>query len=360
LVGERQELDGEPILQALPGSGRFPSMPLRKGNALLLFATLAAAHGCTRLPKQNPSVISFWLAPIPGAAGGGAFLNAETSAQFEIGETIPIDTVTFRPATARPQYPPMLATSSGAMAQRFAVVTTFQGSRYHPETIRALGEDTIALASVAGAIAREANSRGDHSLLMDFQGLSQNDLTSLVTMIRTLSDSARRQIPGIRGVILPPGDTVAYPTRQISAVAPILVLRLYGEHRPGTGPGALASPEWINRQLGLRAVDIGVNRLMAELPIFGYQWQRDGSARVVSFADAMQIVSAEALTLRRDQPSGFLTATGRDGWTIWVPDAQSVERMIRVVTRAGISRVMLTGMDGADPDLWVRLPAIRR
>jgi hypothetical protein len=34
--------------------------------------------------------------------------------------------------------------------------------------------------------------------------------------------------------------------------------------------------------------------------------------------------------------------------------------MIRVVTRAGISRVMLTGMDGADPDLWVRLPAIRR
>jgi len=325
-------------------------MSLRKGNALLLVATLAAAHGCARLPKQNPSVISIWLAPVHGAPGGGSFLSAETAAQFEIGETISIDTITFRPATLRPQYPPT----------RFAVVTTFQGSRYHPETIRALGEDTTALASVAGAIAREANNRGDHSVLMDFQGLSQSDLTSLVTMIRALSDSARRQIPGIRGIILPPGDTVAYPTRPISAVAPILVLRLYGEHRPGTAPGALASPEWINRQLGLRAVDIGVNRLMAELPLFGYQWQRDGTARIVSFADAMRIVSAETLTLRRDQPSGFLTATGRDGWTIWVPDAQSVERMIRVVTRAGISRVMLTGMDGADPDIWARLPAIRR
>ena len=335
-------------------------MPLRKGNALLLFATLATAHGCAWLPKQNPSVISIWLAPLPGAPGGGSFPSAQTAAQFEIGETIAIDTVTFRPTTGRPQYFPILPTPSRAMARRFAIVTTFQGSGYHPETIRALGEDTTALASVAGAIAREVNSRGDHSLLMDFQGLSQNDLTSLVTMIRALDDSARRQVPVIRGIILPPGDTVAYPTRPIAAVAPIIVLRLFGEHRPGTAPGALASPEWIDRQLGLRAVEAGVNRLMAELPLFGYQWQRDGTARIVSFADAMRIVSAEARTLRRDQPTGFLTATGRDGWTIWVPDAQSVEKMIRVVTRAGISRVMLTGIDGADPDLWVRLPAIRR
>jgi len=160
--------------------------------------------------------------------------------------------------------------------------------------------------------------------------------------------------------MLPPGDTVAYPTRPIVAIAPSIVVRLYGEHRPGTSPGTLASPEWIHRQLGLRALDAGVNRLMAELPLFGYQWLADGSARPLSFVEASRIVSAEANTFRRDQLSGFLTASGRDGWTIWIPDAQSVEKMIGVVMRAGVSRVILTGMDGSDPDLLARLPSIKR
>lgn len=244
--------------------------------------------------------------------------------------------------------------------QVFAIVTTYQGSRYHPETIRALGEDTVALASAAGAVAREAASRMARTLFMDFQGMASSDLPSLVAFIRALNDSSRRHLSGRSVLIVPYGDTVAYPTRTLAAVAPTIAVKLYGEHRPGTAPGALTSPEWINRQLGLRAVDAGVNRLMAELPLFGYQWQRDGSARLISYADASRIVSAEANSFRRDQPSGFLTAAGRDGWTIWIPDAQTVEKMLRVVRRAGISRVMLTGMDGADPDLWVRLPAIRR
>ena len=246
------------------------------------------------------------------------------------------------------------------MPQRFAVVTIFQGTRYHPETIHALSEDTVALASVSGAIAREASNRGVHSVIADFQGLSQSDLPGVLATLRALNDSSRTQVPGMLGVIVPAGDTVAYPTRPIAAIARTIVVRLYGEHRPGTAPGALASPEWINRQLGLRAVDAGVNRLMAELPLFGYQWQRDGSARSISFAEASRIVSAEGNAFRRDQPTGFLVATGRDGWSVWVPDAQTVEKMIRVVQRAGVSSVMLTGMDGADPELWTRLPALKR
>lgn len=335
---------------------------LHRAALSIALASAIGANGCASIPGRNPSSVSIWLAPMPGAPGGGAFLSGQSPNDFEIGETISIDTVSFRPDLVRPAYPPLIVNPnrSGAMAQRFAIVTTFQGARYHPETIRALGEDTIALASVAGAIAREANNRGVHSVVADFQGLSQSDLTGLLATLRALNDSARRNVPGMLRVIVPPGDTVAYPTKPIAAIARTIVVRLYGEHRPGTAPGALASPEWINRQLGLRAVDAGVNRLMAELPMFGYLWQRDGSARSISFAEASRIVSAESSTFRRDQPTGFLTATGRDGWSIWVPDAQTVERMIGVVQRAGVSSVMLTGMDGADPALWTRLPALRR
>ena len=320
---------------------------------------IIAAHGCASIPKQSPSSLSIWIAPAPGAPGG---LVVPGGLDFEIGESISIDTVTFRPARSIPSSLPPASGDNRELptVKRFAVVTTYQGARYHPETIRALSEDTVALASVAGAIASEAGDRGVHSIFADFQGLSQSDVTGLLATLRAFGDSSRRRVPSLLGVIVPPGDTVAYPTRPLAAIARTIVVRLYGEHRPGTGPGALTSPEWISRQLGLRAVDAGINRLMAELPLFGYQWQRDGSARAVSFAEASRLVSSEANTFRRDQPTGFLTATGRDGWTIWIPDATAVERMVRAVQRAGVSRIMLTGIDGADPDLWTRLPAIRR
>jgi len=335
-------------------------MPPRFATALLVGALFVTGTGaCARLPRQNPTSLSIWLAPLPGKPGGGAFLSANDATGYVVGETISIDTISFRPAGVRPNHPPILAGGMSSLAA-FAIVTTYQGSRYHPETIRALAEDTVALASAAGAIARESQSRMAHTLVMDFQGMASSDVTGLVTFVRSLNDSARTHLPGRSALIVPPADTVAYPTSALAAVAPTIVVRLYGEHQPGTGPGALASAEWISRQLGLRAVDIGVNRLMAELPLFGYLWQRDGSARSISYSDAARLVSAEASSFRRDQPTGFLTATGREGWTIWIPDAESVERMIRIVRRAGVSRVMLTGMEGADPDLWVRLPALRR
>lgn len=319
---------------------------------------MGGTEACARLPRQSPTSLSIWLAPSPGEPGGGAFLSAKDAAVYGIGETIGIDTISFRPASVRPNH--SLPSGDTSSERAFAIVTTYQGSRYHPETIRALGEDTIALASTAGAVAREARSRMAHTLVMDFQGMASGDLPGLVTFVRALNDSARTRLPGRSVLIVPPGDTVAYPTRELSGVAPTIAVRLYGEHQPGTGPGALASPAWMNRQLGLRAVDIGINRLMAEIPLFGYQWQPSGTARSISYVEATRLVSAEASSFRRDQPSGFLTATGRDGWTIWIPDAESVERMIRIVRRAGVSRVMLTGMDGADPDLWMRLPALRR
>ncbi|HEX2722950.1 MAG TPA: hypothetical protein VHM24_08530 [Gemmatimonadaceae bacterium] len=318
---------------------------------------VSVLFACTRLPGELPSEIKILLAPGPVTVSGSPPARLFEAGRYATGDVISIDTVTFRPARA-PRT--MSAPDSDAGLPRFAIVTTYQGTRHHAETIRALSEDTVALAGAAGALTREAASRGALTLLIDAQGLSASDLRNFVAFVRALSDSSRRKIPDGTALIIPPGDTVAYPTAVLARVVPMLVLRLYGEHRPGTAPGPLASVEWINRQVGLRAVAIGVNRLTAELPLFGYLWQRDSAARPISFVDAQRLVAAEAGSFRRDQPSGFLAYRGSTGWSVWVPDAQTVDRMIATIRRAGISRVLLSGVDGADPDLWARLPPIRR
>jgi hypothetical protein len=233
-----------------------------------------------------------------------------------------------------------------AHAIRAVTVTTYQGNRYHPEIIRALANDTLVLAATARAVVSSSSAR---YVIVDFQEATPDDLSAMVEMIRAIELTGRRMGRGPLMVVVPAGDTIGYPTRVLGQVARTILIRLHGEHRPGTAPGPLATPEFITRAIGMRSREIGVTRLGVELPLFGYRWNRDGTASIITYADAQSLVHAEAGTFRRDPPSQFLTATGRDGWTIWLPDAVTIRSMIAAVRRRGVNIIALAGVEGADP-----------
>lgn len=242
---------------------------------------------------------------------------------------------------------------------RIAVVTTYEGSRYHPETLRALFEDPQVMGRAAAAIASSVPLAGN-GLFLDFQNVGPDDIRGLAELTRSIADSARAARIAPIGVIVSASDTVGYPTTILARSADFLVVRLNGEHGPGTAPGPLLSPEWAARSIGMRTREIGANRIVAELPLFGYRWERDGRVSPITFAAAQTLVLSEAGTFRRDPPTGLLTAAGRDGWTVWVPDGRSVATMIGFVRRSGVTRFALAGLAGSDPDIWVRLPAAIR
>src|ERR1019366_5672130 len=100
-------------------------------------------------------------------------------AAFE-GTLIVIDTSTLSPI----QNPVRIATPSGS--SRVAVVTTYQGSRYHPETIRALAEDPAAVAAFASRVASGA-ARSGNGMFVDFQGDTPDDLKGSAAMWRAIA-----------------------------------------------------------------------------------------------------------------------------------------------------------------------------
>lgn len=272
-----------------------------------------------------------------------------------LGTLIALDSASFRPEIAR-------RGGSGAVESRVSdsvwavihldrpvTVTTYQGSRYHPETIRALANDSTVMATAATSIVRAGRAS---RLILDFQSGTTGDIQQLVNAVRAIRDADARASARGLAVIVPSGDTAAYPTLPLSRVANILVIRLHGEHRPGTAPGPLATPDFIARAIGMRARLVGASRLGAELPLFGYLWNRDGSARLITYADAHARVRAESGVFTRDPVSSFLTSRGRDGWTIWVPDARTVHAMALEVKRRGVAWITLAGPEGADPAIF--------
>ena len=179
------------------------------------------------------------------------------------------------------------------------------------------------------------------------------DIRALAAVTRAIADSSRKYVLGPIGFVVPVADTAGYPGAIIARSADLIVLRFDGEHRPGTSPGPVASIPWFTRQLGTRAAEVGASRIVAELPLFGYQWQRDGTARRITYEQALAAVLADAIELQRDPLSRSLFALSpRDGWQIWVNDHETVELLISSARRIGVNRFSVAGAQGADRKVW--------
>ena len=301
---------------------------------------LLALSGCGRSTRNLPERITLWTLPAPAMPAAVAARHRGDS-HANPGILIALDSASFRPGIVRE------GGTGGAGGP--ATITTYQGNRYHPEIIRALANDSAVMAAAATSIVGASRSG---RLVLDFQGGTISDIKGFVNAVRAIRDADARIGTQSLAVVVPSGDTAAYPTLPLSRVANILVIRLHGEHRPGTAPGPLVTPDFIARAIGIRARLVGASRLGAELPLFGYLWKRDGSADLITYSDAQSRVRAESGVFTRDPVSSFLTARGRDGWTIWVPDARTVQAMALAVKRRGVAWIALAGPEGADPAIF--------
>jgi hypothetical protein len=293
---------------------------------IIVIASMAAGLGaCGRLSSPPIPAPRLWYLASP-------VLENDSS---EAGGLVFLDSATFRPVLA-------------SRGRGVATFTSYQGTRYHPDAVRAIAEEPAVLDSFSRTAAASAASAGD-GLLLDFQGLSPSDLPGFVELVRALGTAARARSLSPFGIIVPAADTLSYPAQVLARVADVIVVRLGTEHRPGTAPGPLATPDFIRRQLGSRATGLGATRIAAEFPLYGYIWNRVGSARIITFREANELILSEGSSFRRDPSSQFLTADGRDGWTIWLPDARTIQSLITAAQSRGVNVIALTGIPGSDP-----------
>ena len=196
-------------------------------------------------------------------------------------------------------------------------------------------------------------------VIVDFQEMTAADIQILVDVSRAIADSARSHgIPTV-AMMIPAADSSGYPARILARTADLMLVKLFPEHGVTTPAGAIVSPSWFTRRLGLRASEAGVNRIVAGIPADGLIWDARGGARRIAYLEALRLATEANTRLVRDPASGNLHAvSNRDGWEIWVADHELIERLIAEGRRLGVTRFALFGLDGADPEILERLPGL--
>ncbi len=317
---------------------------------ILMAVFAAGAASCLNLPARPPGIVEYWgfTGPWDERSHESVRANSDKLARVITG-WVTLDSASFRPVQL---YHDTTALDPGLAGRTMALITTYEGSRFHPEVIRGLGSSAEATALTAGAIAAIVDSGGYSGVVIDFEGMTARDLDALRRVTKAVADSVRAHGVTTVAIAVPAGDTTAYPGALLLESADIIMPLLYDQHWSASPPGPIASPEWVRRQLGVRVAEVGAERIVAALPLYGYRWRRSAETEVISFEDARRLSIMTNTVLSRDLGSATLNASSPEGWEVWVSDRVLIETLVRDARRIGVTTFALWRLGLEDPSVW--------
>src|SRR5438046_2586570 len=103
---------------------------------------LIAALSCIHLPSSPAGAVSYWGFAAPWDSRSLASIRKhESDLSVVVSGWVAFDTVSFRPTLLYDDS----TVADSARPRRFALVTTFLGDRFHPDIIRGIAADSMAL-----------------------------------------------------------------------------------------------------------------------------------------------------------------------------------------------------------------------
>lgn len=338
-------------------------MSRRRSTSRASFAVLGAAGalallaGCASLPRpfggRAPATWGF-TGPWDPRSTASALRHAGALDAVVTG-WIALDSLTGAPEAV---YPDTLRQRLGG-ARAMALVTTYTGGAFRPQTIRLLAADAPRLAAAAHALADQLAAGGYRGAVLDFEGMKRDDLPALVAVARAFATEARARGVGPMSLAIPALDTAGYPARALAGAVDALLVMLYDEHWSTSPPGPIAEPTWVSRALALRVAEAGPSALVAALPLYGYQWPTPADStpalrvgRAIGYADALRLAGDAGVPLERDPSTQTLHAQKPGAWELWVTDAVLLRQLEEIVARSGVRTVALWRLGLEDPGVW--------
>jgi peptidoglycan-N-acetylglucosamine deacetylase len=313
-------------------------------------ATLILLAACAHLPSQPRQEPDYWgfTGPWDRRSDESVARHGSSLARIITG-WIALDTTSLLPVSL---YRDSIGKSPALAARAMALITSYHGSRFHPEIIRGLGADPEATGVTAGAIAALVDSSRYRAVVMDFEGMTPRDLDQLLAFTRAVADSVRAHGATTVVVAVPAGDTAAYPAALLLQSADFIMPILYDQHWSDSPPGPIASPEWVTRNLGTRVAEVGAARIVAAFPLYGYRWRKTASTEIIGFDDARRLTTMTGTALTRDHASATLRAVSPEGWELWVSDRVLLETLVRQARQLGVRNFALWRLGLEDQAIW--------
>ncbi|HEY8393919.1 MAG TPA: glycosyl hydrolase family 18 protein [Thermaerobacter sp.] len=237
----------------------------------------------------------------------------------------------------------------------------YGSARRSAETARRFLRDEAAQERAVRGIRDLLRQEGYDGVHIDLEAVPPEERPRLTAFVQRV----RRSLP--RGKMLSvavfPRDredrddrnTGAYDYPALGRAVDYFILMTYSEHTAETGPGPLASRDYVERMLRYATRHVPRDKILVGLGGFGFDWGGGGLPRYLSHAQAMDLARERGVPVRWDDaaqvPYFTYSENGQDH-AVYFEDARSWAAKLEVARRYGVRGVAIWRLGMEDERGW--------
>jgi spore germination protein YaaH len=231
-----------------------------------------------------------------------------------------------------------------------------------PAVVHRILSDPLLLARHRDEIVALARRLGVAGIDVDYENLEASNREPFTELVASLSSALRRE--GILLSVTTQPKTRESKSRGAGALdwralcgqADRLQVMLYNLHSAVTGPGPMATTEWMEQVLQFALTECTPSRVVPVLKVSGMEWSSSG-VRGVQYDESIDLARRAGAIIARDSDRvpHFRYSGVRGAATVYFEDALSIERKVELVERLGLKTVILWSLGREDPKILSRI-----
>lgn len=189
--------------------------------------------------------------------------------------------------------------------------------------------------------------RDDFSLLMQ----------ELYKALKSKGYTVTISVPAKTGDYLSDSWSGPFDYKSIGQNADLVLLMTYDEHGYSSGPGPIASYNWVEKVLKYAVTQIPSEKIFMGIPSYGFDWtQGKSSPRYLSYAQAMEMAYRGEYKIKWDDKAkvpyfSYWDANGKKH-EVWFESSHSLKEKLKLVDKYGIKGIGIWRIGMEDPTVW--------
>ncbi|WP_374146829.1 glycosyltransferase [Sphingomonas sp. 28-63-12] len=246
-------------------------------------------------------------------------------------------------------------------AALFAMVQNAVEEDWDGEGAAALLATATARADLLDRIASPLVALKAAGVVFDFEQLPPASLPDYLRLI----GEAKARLAGrnLQIVVMAPSDSSDWRLKAFATVADKVIVKVFDEHSPDTGPGPIASQRWAAAQVTRAMAAVVADKLILAVGNFAYDWPANGDATRISVEEAWLIARDSQAPIRFDPATGNpMVAYDEDDQphTLWLLDAATAWNHVRLAYASGAAGIGIWRLGTEDSGLWPILRSLDR
>ncbi|MGE5552759.1 MAG: glycosyl hydrolase family 18 protein [Betaproteobacteria bacterium] len=243
-----------------------------------------------------------------------------------------------------------------------ALVHNLSGPWFSSSVAHAALSNWVNRSRAVKSIANLVTTYGYDGVNIDLEAVPSYDRNALTSFMRDLSQALRPL--GKLVTISVPAKTYddrrsswsgAYDYAALGQYVDLMMLMAYDEHYTKGPAGPIASSPWVDAVASYAASQVSPSKLILGLAGYGYDWSSTGSAKAVSYSDAIALAKRYGRTIQwhtGSQSPYFTYYRSGSQHTVWFESADSLAYKLKIVEQRGLRGVALWRLGFEDPRFW--------